>query len=98
MDISDWRTKIDELDRELVALLNRRANVVLEIAKLKKQLGLGIYEPQREEEVFRNVAAANSGPLDQSAIRRVFERIIDEGRSIQRIFMNADGGRRSKKD
>ena len=90
MDISDWRAKIDELDRELVTLLNRRAGCVLEIAKLKKQLGLAIYEPQREEEIFRNIAAANGGPLDQGALRRVFERIIDEGRSIQRLFMDDD--------
>ncbi len=87
MDISDWRDKIDEVDRELVALLNRRANCVLEIAKLKQRQGLPIYEPQREEEIFRNVVAANHGPLEPEALRRVFERIIDEGRSIQRIFM-----------
>lgn len=95
MDISDWRDKIDQIDRELVALLNRRAGCVLEIAKLKRKLGLPIYEPQREEEIFRNIAAANGGPLDPSALRRVFERIIDEGRSMQRIPMEADGSRKS---
>ncbi len=87
MDISDWRDKIDEVDRELVALLNRRAACVLEIAKLKQQRGMAIYEPQREEEIFRNTAAVNGGPLDHGALRRVFERILDEGRSIQRILM-----------
>ena len=93
MDLSDWREKIDELDRELVALLNRRARYVLEIATLKKALGLPIYEPQREEEIFRNVASANGGPWDQAALRRVFERIIDEGRSIQRRPVETDGTR-----
>ena len=93
MDLSDWRTKIDEVDRELVELLNRRAHYVLQIAKLKKALGLPIYEPQREEEIFRNVASANGGPLDQVALRRVFERILDEGRSIQRRPMETDGTR-----
>ena len=91
MDINDWRDKIDEVDRELVALLNRRAGWVLEIARLKKQMGLAIYEPLREEEIFRNIAAANGGPLDHGALRRVFERIIDEGRSIQRLLMDAGG-------
>ena len=96
MDLSDWRTKIDEVDRELVALLNRRARYVLEIARLKKALGLPIYEPQREEEVFRNVASAIGGPLDQAALRRVFERILDEGRSIQRRPMETDGTQQSE--
>ncbi len=89
MDISDWRDKIDEVDQELVALLNRRATYVLEIARVKQQRGMGIYEPQREEEIFRNIAAWNQGPLESAALRRVFERIIDEGRSIQRIWMDA---------
>ena len=95
MDLSDWRTKIDEADRELVALLSRRARCVVEIAKLKKALGLPIYEPQREEEIFRNLAAANGGPLDQDALRRVFERIIDECRSIQRRPIETSGSRHS---
>ena len=96
MDLSDWRTKIDEVDRQLVALLNRRARCVLEIAKLKKALGLPIYEPQREDEILRNVASANGGPLDQDALRRVFERIIDECRSIQRRPMETNGSRQSE--
>lgn len=93
MDIGDWRAKIDEIDRELVKLLNRRASHVLEIARLKKALGLPIYEPQRELEIFGNIEAANGGPLDHAALRRVFERIIDEGRSIQRRPMEDDGTR-----
>jgi chorismate mutase len=96
MDLSDWRTRIDEADRKLVALLSRRAHCVLEIAKLKKALGLPIYEPQREDEIFRNVASANGGPLDQGALRRVFERIIDECRSIQRRPMGTDGTQQSE--
>lgn len=87
-DISHWRDRIDEIDRELVALLNRRADCVLEIARLKKQLGLPIYEPRREDEIFDHIAAANRGPLENGALRRVFERIIDEGRSMQRPVMD----------
>jgi chorismate mutase len=89
MDISDWRKLIDEVDRELVRLLNRRSEFVLELAKLKRALRMPIYEPQREEEIFRNIAEANGGPLDHGALRRVFERIIDESRAIQRVPMDA---------
>ena len=89
VDLNGWRDKIDEIDRELVELLNRRAEVVLEIALIKKRLGLPIYEPRREDEIFRNIAAVNHGPLGLSALRRIFERIIDESRSIQRGPMGA---------
>jgi len=95
MDISEWRRRIDEIDRELVALLNRRAQAVLEIARLKRQLGLPVYEPEREEEIFSNIASANSGPLDHAALRRLFERIIDENRSIQRVPIEAPAERDS---
>jgi chorismate mutase-like protein len=87
MDLSDWRDKIDALDRKLLELLNERARCVLALAPLKKQRGLPIYEPKREEEVFGNITAHNGGPLSPEAVRRIFERIIDEMRSLQRPVM-----------
>jgi chorismate mutase len=84
MDISDWRDKIDEVDAKLVELLNERARYVLEIGKEKKRLGLPVHEPRREMEIVANIRRLNGGPLDHEALKRVFERIIDEGRSIQR--------------
>lgn len=87
MDLSDWRDRIDEVDRKLLELLNERARCVLALAPLKKRQGIPIYEPQREEAVFRNITAHNGGPLSPEAVRRVFERIIDEMRSLQRPLM-----------
>jgi len=84
MDITDWRKRIDEIDRSLVKLLNERARCVAEIGKIKRQDGLPIQEPNREEEVFRRVSDANGGPLDNEAIRRVFQQIVEEGRNLQR--------------
>jgi chorismate mutase len=55
MDIADWRKKIDELDRKLVALLSERARAAVEIGKLKRDTSLPIYEPDRERIVFANV-------------------------------------------
>ena len=63
MDIADWRTKIDELDRRLVDLLSQRAHAAHEIGKLKKTAGMPIYEPDRERSVFENVRRENRGPL-----------------------------------
>jgi len=87
MDISDWRRKIDEIDRSLVKLLNERARCAVEIGKIKRQNGLPIQEPNREQEVLQQAFRANEGPLPDQAIQRVFERIVEEGRALQkRLF------------
>jgi chorismate mutase len=87
-DLDVWRIKIDDIDRQLVQLLNERASYATEIGKIKLTLGLDAYSPRREEEVMNNVTTHNSGPLSSQAIRRLFERIIDESRSVERTFMH----------
>lgn len=87
MDIADWRRQIDDLDRELVRLLNQRCRCAQAIGRLKRERGMGVYEPKRETEVFANIEATNrelGGPLSATALHRLFERIIDEMRSIQK--------------
>jgi chorismate mutase len=86
-DLEVWRMKIDEIDLQLVKLLNDRARYAMEIGNVKLTLGLDAYSPRREEEVMKNVTRQNAGPLSASAIRRLFERIIDESRSVERIYM-----------
>jgi chorismate mutase len=85
--IDDWRQKIDEVDKELVRLLNERASYANEIGKIKEKLGLDAYSPKREEEVIQNVLQWNTGPLTSKALRRLFERIIDESRRLEREAM-----------
>ena len=87
-DLEVWRIKIDEVDLQLVKLLNDRARYATEIGKVKLTLGLDAYSPRREEEVMKNVTTLNAGPLSTQAIRRLFERIIDESRSVERIYMH----------
>src|SRR5262245_64571584 len=87
MTIEELRRRIDELDEQLVELLNERAHCALEIGKLKKSLGLDVYQPDREAEVLRHVRShgrETSSPLEGDAIVRGFERIIDEARRIER--------------
>jgi chorismate mutase len=84
-DLDDLRKRIDLLDESLVRLLNSRAACALEIGRLKREMGLPIYQPEREADVLKNVQAINNGPLDQDAIKRLFERIIDEARHLERI-------------
>ena len=84
MDTEDWRTKIDELDRKLVELLSERARAAVAIGKLKRDTSLPIYEPDRERVVFENVQKANRGPLAGRDLVRIYERIIDVMRNVQK--------------
>jgi chorismate mutase len=84
MDIEDWREKIDELDRKLVELLSERARAAVEIGRLKRDTSLPIYEPDRERIVFANVQEANRGPLAGRDLVRIYERIIDVMRNVQK--------------
>ena len=84
MDISDWRKKIDDLDRQLAALLNERANAAAEIGRLKRNTKLPIYEPEREREVIANVQRLSTGPLGARDLAQIYERIMDVMRSIQK--------------
>lgn len=82
------REQIDALDERLVALLNERAAHALEIGRLKESVGLEVYQPQREVVVLQQVRSASRGPLDAGAISRIFERIIDENRRMERLLKN----------
>ena len=84
MDIADWRKKIDELDRRLVELLSERARAAVEIGRLKRHTNLPVYEPDRERVVFENVQQINPGPLPGRDLVRIYERIMDVMRNIQK--------------
>jgi chorismate mutase-like protein len=84
MNIADWRKKIDELDRRLVELLSERAHAAVAIGRLKRDTNLPIYEPERERTVFSNVEQMNPGPLPAREMVRIFERIMDVMRNIQK--------------
>jgi chorismate mutase len=94
--LDDLRKKIDALDEALVRLLNARAACALEIGRCKKEIGLAIYQPSREAEVLGHVQSINPGPLDDGAVRRLFERIIDEARRLERIANGEELGDRSE--
>jgi chorismate mutase len=89
MDIADWRKKIDELDRRLVQLLSERARAAVEIGRLKRNTSLPIYEPDRERNVFANVQEMNRGPLPDRDLVRIYERIMDVMRNIQKEGIGA---------
>jgi chorismate mutase len=84
MDIADWRTRIDELDEQIVKLLNERAACAVSIGDLKRQNGAAIYEPLREQQVIQHARRVSPGPLAGEQIQDIYERIMDVMRSLQR--------------
>lgn len=96
--LADCRARIDALDLRILELINQRTRIVEEIGRIKRQLNMPIYEPRREDEVYLNVTSHNGGPLSAEAVRRVFERIIDEMRTVQRLWMEEEDRRQESED
>jgi chorismate mutase len=84
LGISDWRKKIDALDEQIVQFINQRAQAAIAIGDLKHESNLPVYEPKREQAVFEHVRRVNQGPLPDSEMQHIFERIMDVMRSLQR--------------
>jgi chorismate mutase-like protein len=85
--LEGYRREIDDLDVKILQLLNARTSIVEKIGQVKEAASMPVYEPRREDQVFRNVLASNTGPLSPEAVKRLFERIIDEMRTLQHIRM-----------
>lgn len=91
--IDTLRRQIDEIDRRLLDLLNERARRVVEVGEIKKQAGgMRLYQPERERKIFEALESANRGPLSNQAIRRLFERILNESRTVEREVMGSTAG------
>lgn len=84
VELKRLRDAIDRVDEVLVKLLNQRANYAIEIGHIKGHLSLPVYSPDREKEVLQRVESSSRGPLEPVAVRRLFERIIDESRRVER--------------
>lgn len=83
MKIDDWRKRIDELNEELIALLNKRATFATEIGKIKKELGLPVLDQTRENAVLEKVGAMTKGPLSPESIKEIFRTIMAETRKVE---------------
>lgn len=82
-DLSDWRNEIDELDRQIVALLNQRAECVLNLAPLKRRRHIDILDRSREDDVMRKLRNVNGGPLPPEAIEMIFRSVMAAMRDLQ---------------
>lgn len=83
MKIDDWRIRIDELNEELIALLNKRASYATEIGKIKKEMDLPVLDQAREDAVLEKVAALTKGPLSPDSIKEIFRTIMAETRKVE---------------
>lgn len=81
--LAENRAKIDALDRKIVDLLNERTSMAEQIGQAKAVLGTPVQEARREENVFRNVTVHNHGPMPDEALRRIYECIMTEMRTLQ---------------
>jgi chorismate mutase len=90
--LDEWRHRIDTIDEQLMRLLNSRSACAVEIGRIKRASGLPIYSPEREAWILERVMRENPGPLEPTAVRRVFERIIDEARRLERLAAQSEEG------
>ena len=78
------RLQIDAVDRELLALLNRRASLSLEVGRVKANTSGPVFRPQRERQILDNLASENSGPLPEEHLRSIWHEIFASSRTLQR--------------
>jgi chorismate mutase len=82
-NIDDLRDRINSIDDALLKLFNERAKLALEIGKMKKDLGLPIHIPSREEQIITRVQRDNPGPLPTTSIMRLYQQVIQESRKLE---------------
>jgi len=90
LEIDEIRKRIDLLDDVLLRIFNERARLALEIGHAKKALSLPVFDPTREKRIFDRMKIDNPGPLDDEAIVRMFERVVDESRRLERIMSHTE--------
>jgi chorismate mutase len=96
--VNDLRRRIDQIDDQLMKLLNSRSACAVEIGRIKRQIGMPVYQPDREKWILDRAERNNPGPLDSGAVRRVFERVIDESRRLERLAGQDLGQRDTETD
>jgi len=83
MNLDDWRSRINDLDNQILNLLNKRAEAALEIGDLKRRQELPAYAPEREAEILARLVARSDGPLTADAIRAIWREILSGCRALE---------------
>jgi chorismate mutase / prephenate dehydratase len=86
MGLDEWRARIDEIDRQLLRLLNQRAELSLEIGRAKRESGESILVPEREQGILDELVRLNPGPLPAVSVRAIWSEVLSASRGLQRPF------------
>jgi len=84
--LASYRSEIDRIDKELIMLLNRRAEIALQIGQVKQKQGLEVWSAAREDEVIARALATSRGPLPAETLRLIFRELMSGSRSLQRTM------------
>jgi len=82
-ELNDVRAEIDRIDKEILKLLNKRAELALKIAEIKKKKGLSFYDPVREKRVINNLVKLNKGPFTDDTVKTLFREILSATLALQ---------------
>jgi chorismate mutase/prephenate dehydratase len=82
-DLNELRKQIDDIDRRILGLLNKRAETAIEIGKAKQDKNLSIHSPEREKEILRRLTKINKGPFPNNVLRLIYEEILSASLSLQ---------------
>jgi len=83
MNLDDWRSRINDLDNQILRLLNQRAEAVLQVGDLKRRQGVPIYAPEREAEIFQRLTTTSTGPVTAEAINAIWREVLSASRALE---------------
>jgi len=82
-ELNDFRSEIDRIDKEILKLLNKRAELALKIAEIKKKKNLSFYDPVREKRVINNLVKLNKGPFTDDTVKTLFRELLSATLALQ---------------
>ena len=82
-ELKKLREGIDEIDEEILNLLNKRARIVIDVARIKRKENARFYSPEREKEILQRLISMNKGPFPDSAIKPLFREILSASLSLE---------------
>ncbi|MDD5653746.1 MAG: prephenate dehydratase [Candidatus Omnitrophica bacterium] len=82
MKLKNLRCQIDSLDKKIIQLLNARARITLNVARVKRQAGKSVYSPDRELDVLKRIALVNKGPLGNSSLEAIYREIMSSALNL----------------
>ena len=85
-ELDELRRAIDSVDARLLELIQERIRLVLEVGAYKKRRNMAVYDPERERRLLDRLTALAKPPLEPDTVRRIFERLIDESRTLEQRY------------